>query len=373
MSRLVYADYAAATPTDSRVVEAMAPYYDDVFGNPSSLHGFGRKAEGVVEEATRKIADFLGAMPAEIIYTSGGTESNNLAILGVAKANIGRGRHIIVSAIEHPSVINACRALEKDGWAVTYLPVTSGGLVRVEDLKKFLQKDTVLVSIHLANSEIGVIQEVAKLASVAKKFGAYFHTDACQAVAYLDLNIQKLGVDLLTFNGSKMYGPKGVGVLYVREGTQIFPILYGGGQQQSLRSGTENVPGIVGLATACDIAIKQRETDAVRIGQLRDRLQTQVEKLSGAKINCAKSPRLPNHLSITLENAETTNLVEAFNRHGIAVSSGSACSSKSLDDSYILRSIGLTSEQIHKTIRVSLGRQNLEVDIDAIAKSASTV
>ncbi|MEK7202326.1 MAG: cysteine desulfurase family protein [Patescibacteria group bacterium] len=371
--RRIYADHAAATPTDPRVVEAMAPYQTETFGNPSSIHSFGRTAHDAITESTQRISDFLNSKPEDIFYTSGGTESNNLAIIGVAKANKNKGQHIITTAIEHPSVLNACRALAKDGWKVTYLPVTTAGLVEAGTLKKALTNETVLVSIHLANSEIGVIQNIAELAKIAKAHGAYFHTDACQAATFLELDVDKLGVDLLSFNGSKMYGPKGVGALYVREGVQIFPILYGGGQQNSLRSGTENVPGIVGLATACDIVHQQRTADSKRIGQLRDDLQSQLEKLVGVKINCATSTRLPNHLSITLEQAKATNLVEAFDRHGIAVSSGSACSSSSIVDSQVLQAIGLTSEQIHKTIRISLGRQTDSSDFECITKTTKLI
>ena len=373
MNQPIYADYAATTPTDSRVVETMKPYQTKTFGNPSSIHSFGCESSDAIGKATDTVAKFINSKLEEIVYTSCGTESNNLAVIGVAKANKNRGKHIITSAIEHPSILNACRALEKEGWEITYLPVTTGGLIEVSELKKALKKETVLVSIHLANSEIGVIQDIAALAKITKDFGVYFHTDACQAATFLDLDVQELGVDLLTFNGSKMYGPKGVAVLYVRKGTQIFPILYGGGQQQSLRSGTENVPGIIGLAKACEIVTKQRIADGKRVGALRDSLQNDLEKLPGVSINCVKSPRLPNHLSITLDETKVTNLVKAFDQQGIAVSSGSACSSKSLSDSHVLQSIGLSSEQIHKTVRVSLGRQNSDTDIIAIAKTVATV
>lgn len=369
----VYADHAAATPTDPRVVGAMAAYHTETFGNPSSIHSFGRSAHDAIVESTQQISGFLNSKPEEIYFTSSGTESNNLASIGMAKANKTRGRHIVTSAIEHPSVLNACRALEKDGWKVTYLPVTTAGLVEADELKKALTEETILVSIHLANSEIGVIQNIAKLAKIAKSRGAYFHTDACQAAAFLELDVEKLGVDLLSFNGSKIYGPKGVAVLYVREGVQIFPILYGGGQQNSLRSGTENVPGIVGLATACEIVIGQRQKDCKEICRLRDNLQSQLEKLPDAKINCATSTRLPNHLSVTLEQAKATNLVEAFDQHGLAVSSGSACSSSSIVDSQVLQATGLTSEQIHNTVRISLGRQTDSSDIECIAQTMQLI
>lgn len=371
--KLIYADFAAATPTNPRVVDAMAPFQTEIFANPSSIHGFGHAAWIELNTSSEKIAKFLNSKTEEIYYTSCGTESNNLALIGVAKANKKKGQHIITTSIEHPSVLSACKSLEKDGWKVTYLPVTKTGLVEEDELKKALSEETILVSINLANSEIGVIQNIAKLAKIAKSCGAYFHTDACQPATFLELDVEKLGVDLLSFNGSKMYGPKGIAVLYVREGVQIFPILYGGGQQQSLRSGTENVPGIVGLAKACEIAVERRQKDYKEICRLRDNLQSQLEKLPGVKINCATSTRLPNHLSVTLEQAKATNLVEAFDQHGIAVSSGSACSSSSIVDSQVLQAVGLTSEQIHQTVRISLGRQTDSSDIECIAKTTKLI
>jgi len=369
----VYADFAAATPTDPRVVKAMTPFLTDDFGNPSSAHQYGQAAAGAIDEASRQIAGFLNCQPNEIFYTSGGTESNNLAIIGVAKANKNRGQHIITTAIEHPSILNACKALEKDGWAVTYLPVDKNGLVVTSVLQKALKPETVLVSIHLANSEIGVIQNVAELARVTKEIGAYFHTDACQAAAFIDLNVQKLGIDLLTFNGAKMYGPKGSAVLYVKEGTEIFPILYGGGQQNSLRSGTENVPGIIGLAKATEIAQSQRQEDSQRIGQLRDQLQKDLENMSGVSINAIESLRLPNHLSVTFGQIKETNLVEFFDQRGIALSSGSACSANSVVDSHVLQAIGLSGEQIHRTVRISLGRSTATSNISQIIEVSKKV
>ncbi|OGD60819.1 hypothetical protein A3A71_02825 [Candidatus Berkelbacteria bacterium RIFCSPLOWO2_01_FULL_50_28] len=356
----VYADYAAATPTDPRVVHAMDPYQTEIFGNASSVHSFGRAADNAIITSTQTIAKFLNSKPEEIIFTSGGTESNNLAIIGVAKANKNSGQHIITSSIEHPSVLNACRALAKDGWEMTYLPVTKDGLVEVDELKKALTKETVLVSIHLANSEIGVIQNIAELSKITKKHGAYFHTDACQAAAFLDLDVEKLGVDLLSFNGSKMYGPKGIAVLYVRKGVNIFPILYGGGQQQSLRSGTENVPGIIGLAKACEMTAKRRSEDCKQIGQLRDSLQAKLSEI-GCRINVLHGLRLPNHLSAIIPTTET-NLVAWLDRAGVAVSAGSACSSKSLNDSHVLTSIGLSAEEMNRTVRISLGRATTAAD-----------
>ncbi len=361
----IYADFAAATPTDPRVIAAMKPYFTEKFGNPSSVHSFGQATSQAIESVKKTIAQCIGCEPNELVFTSGGTESNNLAILGVARANKQKGQHIIVSAIEHPSILNACKSLEKDGFEVTYLPVGRDGLVKSDDLESAISPDTTLISIHLANSEIGVIQDISVLTKIAKKHNVYFHTDACQAVAYMDVNVNKLGVDLLTFNGSKLYGPKGVGCLVVRKSVDIFPIIFGGGQQNSLRSGTENVPGIVGLAKALVISVGTGRKKAKQIEKLRNWLQIELPKLKNISINVADSPRLPNHLSVIINGVEG-NLVEKLNNFGLAISSGSACSSKTATDSHVLQSVGLTSEQINSTIRISLGRSTTKSDCQKI-------
>lgn len=363
----VYADYAAATPTDPHVVAAMAPFFTKVFGNPSSAHSPGRSAFEAVELARVKIADFLHCLPEEAYVTSSGTESNNLALLGIARANRQHGNHIITSVIEHPSIINACRALERDGFQVTYLPVTKKGLVDPMALKRAITSKTILVSIHLANSELGVIQDVEKLSRITRGRHILFHTDACQAANFLELDVQKLGVDLLTFNGSKIYGPKGVAVLFVREGVTIFPIIYGGGQEKSLRSGTENVPAIIGLAKATELVQANQNKDVTRVGKLRDQLQGKLTKLPNLTINVATSPRLPNHLSVQIGQKNGRDLVRELDERGIAVSAGSACSSKSLTESYVLTAIGLTSDQANSSIRISLGRPSTKQQTDAIA------
>jgi len=362
----VYADYAAATPTDPAVVKAMTSYLKGTFGNPSSLHQFGRVANEAIEKAKTDLSQFLNCRPDEIYFTSGGTESNNLAILGVARANQAKGKHLITTAIEHPSVLNACRSLEKEGYAITYLPVDKDGLVRSKDLQKALTQKTSLVSIHLANSEIGVIQNIPELAEITHQYGTLFHTDACQATPFVELDMAKLNVDLLTINGGKMYGPKGVGLLYVRTGTSIFPIFFGGGQQQSLRSGTENVAGIAGLAMAARIITKRRNDDTENIGRLRDDLEQSLNKNPKIQVNVGKSNRLPNHLSLTLLALTNVDLVKLLDEQGIALSAGSACSSRSLSDSHVLKAIGLLSEEIQATIRVSLGRETTKTDCHKI-------
>jgi cysteine desulfurase len=362
----VYVDYAAATPIEPRVVERMSQVATE-YGNPSSKHAFGRSAEQILTDSREVIAKFINAMADELYFTSTGTESNNLAILGIARANKSRGNHIITSAIEHPSVMNACRALAHDGFEVTYLPVSSDGYIDPVLFKEAIRPTTILASIHLANSEVGVVQDIAELAKLARDHNVIFHTDACQASAFIELDVQLFGVDALTFNGSKLYGPRGIAVLYVRDGISIFPLVYGGGQEQSLRSGTENVPAIAGLALAAQIAELSRSEDVLRIQGLRDALQQSLEAV-GCLTNCRTSKRLPNHLSVIVPTTKT-DLVAELDRRGIALSSGSACSSRSQADSHVLNAIGLTSEDINKTIRISLGRTTTSAEIKQISEA----
>ncbi len=363
----VYADYAAATPTDPRVIERVSQVSAENFGNPSSRHMFGRQAEESLMAARSSIASFISANANEIYFTGSGTESNNLAILGIARANKTLGNHIITTAIEHPSVINSCRALEKDGFEITYLPVDEQGQVSVTDFQSAITSQTILATIHLANSEIGVVQDIGALSEIARAKNVIFHTDACQAASLLKLDVGELGVDALTFNGGKLYGPRGIAVLFVRENISIFPLVYGGGQEQSLRSGTENLPGIAGLAMAVEIATQQRDGDAVKVGDLRNSLQADLENL-GCIVNCRNANRLPNHLSVIVPTNKT-DLVQELDSLGIAVSSGSACSSRSQSDSHVLQAIGLTSTQINTTIRVSLGRGTTTEELAQIQKA----
>lgn len=273
--------------------------------------------------------------------------------------------HIITSAIEHPSVLNACRILEKEGFKVTYLPVTAAGLIEVEQFERELTKQTILATFHLANSEIGVIQNISELAAVARRHGVALHADACQAGALLDLNVNDLGVDLLSCNGSKLYGPRGTAVLYVRQNHPIFPISYGGGQERSLRSGTPNVPGVVGLAEAMRIARQRRQQDFSQIEELRDSLERLLPQ--NVTVNVVDSPRLPNHLSVRIAGTADANLVEAMDQRHVAVSSGSACSATSMVESHVLRAIGLSSAQINQTLRISLGRNTTSDEVSIIA------
>jgi cysteine desulfurase len=349
----------------------MQPFWQERFGNPSSGHAFGRTAQQAIADAQKTIADFIGAHPSEIFFTGSGTESNNLAILGVARANKNRGQHIVTTEIEHLSILNACRALEKDGWTVTYLPVDQSGLIDLGELEKALTPETVLVATHYGNSELGICQELEKISQLIHAAGALLHVDACQAAAYMPIDVVKLGADLLTFNGSKMYGPKGVAALYVRANTPIFPITYGGGQQKSLHSGTENVPGIVGLAKATEIA-RDRLSGVEKNRELRDELEQQLIGLGGI-VNASHRSRLPNHLSITFPQFTGANIVEAFDEHGIALSSGSACSSAVLTDSHVLAAIGLDSSQINRTVRISLGWPTTTQDTARVVEAAQKI
>jgi len=351
----IYLDYAAATPIFPEVAKTMNSVQTEFFGNPSSVHSFGKDAANLIESSKQKVAEFLSCQKNELYFTGSGTESNNLALLGVAKANRSQGNHIITTKIEHPSILNACKALEKDGFEITYLSVEKTGLINLENLKGSIKKETILVATHLANSEIGVIQPIKELSKITQEKGVYLHVDACQATVFEDLNVEKLGADLLSFNGSKAYGPRGIAVLFVREGVDIFPIQYGGGQQQGLRSGTENLPGIVGLAKALDVIKAKRVSERERIAKLRDTLQSYLEA-QGYKINVKHSPRLSNHLSAIFTGDEA-NVVKYFDQLGIAVSSGSACSSTSLVDSQVLTAIGLSADEIGRTARISLGYQ----------------
>lgn len=371
----VYADYAASTPTEQAVVAAMRPFFNEDFGNPSSTHSFGRSAFEAVETARAKVANFINAKAEEIYFTATGTEANNLAILGVAKANRRIGTHVVTTQIEHPSVLNACAALVRDGLAVTYVNPLKNGHLTPEAVAKAITASTILLTIHLANSEVGVIQDVAAIAAAAKKKNPQIliHADACQATSLLKLDVKELNVDMMTINGSKAYGPKGVAVLFVRDGSAIFPLIYGGGQEQSLRSGTENVPGIVGLAEAVSIIAENRHQEASRLAQLRNGLQEELLHHPGVIVNCASSNRLPNHLSLTLSKSSSTDLVRDLDRKGVAVSAGSACSSKSLSESHVLLSLGMRPEEANKTIRVSLGRQTTKQDCDLIAAKIAEI
>jgi cysteine desulfurase len=363
--RYVYLDNSATTPVRPEVVEAMIPYFADNVGNASSLHKAGQRAKRALEEARKSVARALGADPKEIYFNSGGTESDNQAIVGVARARAQRGHHLITSTIEHHAVLSLCHWLETQGHAVSYVPVDQHGLIDLHALEQSLRPDTVLISVMLANNEVGTIQPLADIVRLAHERGILVHTDAVQAVGKMPVQVDVLGVDLLSLTAHKFYGPKGIGVLYVRKGTPIEPLFYGGHQEQALRPGTQNIPGIVGLATALRLVIEELPTETARLAALRDRLQRGIKtQISNVQINGHPTQRLPNILNVSVEGVEGESLLMSLDLKGISVSTGSACSAGSSDPSHVLRAMGLERVRADGSLRFSLGRTTTEEDID---------
>ncbi|NOZ64114.1 MAG: cysteine desulfurase NifS, partial [Caldiserica bacterium] len=363
----IYLDHNATSPLDKRILEAMYPYLTEKFGNASSLHFFGQEARNAVEKARESVAALLNADPSEIIFTSGGTESDNMALKGYIWKNKERGNHIITSSIEHHAVLNPLKRLEKKGFKVTYLPVDGGGRVNPDDLKKAITPDTILISIMMANNEVGVIEPIQELVEIAHEKGIAFHTDAVQAVGKIEVDVRKLGVDFLSLSAHKIYGPKGIGVLYIRKGARIEPLITGGHHERNLRAGTENVPGIVGLGEAARIAREERVEEAKKISQLRDRLEKGiVEKIPHVRINGDVNHRLPNTLNVSFEYVEGESIILNLDLQGIAVSSGSACTSGSLEPSHVLLAMGVPPIPAQGSVRFSLGKDNTEEEIDKV-------
>ncbi len=375
--RSVYLDYAATTPTHPRVLEEMAPYFSDIFGNPSSIHSFGQKARSAVEAARGKVALLLGANPEEIVFTSGGTEADNFALEGVAFANENKGNHIITSKIEHHAITECVEFLAKRGFSITYLPVDQFGLVDPEDLKKAITDKTILVSIMQANNEIGTIEPIAEIAKVIRGMRdegrgtkIYFHTDAVQTAAHIPVNVSELGVDLLSISGHKFYGPKGVGALYVKKGTRMVSFLHGGAQEKNRRASTENVPGLVGMGVACEIAAKEMAAEAFRETALRDKLIKGIlERIPDVVLNGHPANRLPNNVSVSIKYVEGESILLNLDLMGIAASSGSACTSGSLEPSHVLLAIGLSHDVAHGSLRLTLGRQTTDEDINYVLET----
>jgi len=373
-TKRIYMDHAAAAPMDKRVKKAMEPYWTENFGNPNAIYKEGLIARSAVETARKDIAKILGARVKEIIFTNGGTESDNLAIFGIAK-NFKSG-HIITTKFEHHAVLNSCKRLEKEGFEVTYLDVGKEGVINPKDVAKVLKPETILVSIMYANNEIGTVQPIREIAKAIRDFkkknGAVFplfHTDACQAPSYLDINVERLGVDLMTINGSKIYGPKGIGLLYAKNGIKLEPLLYGGEQERKLRPGTENVPAIVGLAEALKIADKDREKESARLVKLRDyfinRLLGEIPK---TVLNGHPAQRLPNNINVSILDAEGESIVLYLDEAGVSCSTGSACTSESLEPSHVILAIGKPHAYAHGAMRFSLGRSTTKKDIDYVMK-----
>jgi len=364
----VYLDYAATTPVDSRVVKAMLPYFSEKFGNSMSIHGFGQEAKEAEETSRKTVADFIGAKPEEIIFTSAASESNNLALKGVVSGNKQKGNHIIISSIEHPCIVESAKWLEKQGIKVTRVGVDKYGQVDPKDVEKAIKKETVLVSVLHGSNEIGTIQDVAAIGRVCKKKGVYFHTDVTQSFGKIPIDVNLMNIDLLSASAHKLYGPKGTACLFVRKGVKIEPLLHGGGQEAGLRSSTVNVPGVVGFSKAVEIAKKEMARESKRLAKLRDRLVKKVLKIKGAHLNGHPTKRLPNNANIRFDFVEGESMVIQLDLRGVAVSTGSACSSVKLEPSHVLLAIGLKHEQAHGSLRFSLGRWTKEKDIDYLLK-----
>ena len=365
--KIVYLDHAATTYVRPDVFEAMKPYFCEKFGNASSIYSIGRETKKAVENAREQVAKALGAQPREIFFTASGSEADNWAIKGVAYANKSKGNHIITSSIEHPAVLTTCQQLEKEGFEVTYLPVDSDGLVSAEDLRAAIKDTTILVSIMTANNEIGTIQPIAELGAVAKEKGVLFHTDAVQAIGNVKIDVNEMNIDLLSLSAHKFYGPKGVGALFIRKGVKINNLIHGGHQERGKRASTENVPGIVGLAKAIEIATENLEEYNKKLISLREKtIEGIMAKVPYVKLNGHRDQRLPGNVNFSFQFIEGESLLLMLDMKGICGSSGSACSSGSLDPSHVLMSIGLTHEIAHGSLRLTFGEENSEEDVDYI-------
>jgi cysteine desulfurase len=364
----VYFDYNATTPVEPEVLDAMLPYFSAEFGNASSIHTFGQKARAAVETAREQVAALIGARPQEIFFTSGGTESDNHAIFGIVGSSAppsGRRAHLITSFVEHEAVLNACQALEKQGVDVTYLHVDQDGLIDMEDLQGALRKETVLITIMHANNELGTVQPLEEIGRVAKESDVYFHTDAVQSAGKIPIDVSQFQLDLLSLSGHKLYAPKGIGALYVRGGTRLKQLLYGGHHQRGVRPGTENVAGIVGFGKAAEIAHRSLANDAKRIGALRDQLEHGlVNRIPFSRINGARAPRTPNTANLVFPGVEGEAMLIALDLKGLACSTGAACSSGAVEPSHVLTAIGLPAEEARASLRFSLGRHTTQADID---------
>lgn len=362
--RTVYMDHSATTATDPAVVDAMIPWMTARYGNPSSVYRLAGESRKAVEEARASVATVLGADPGEIFFTSGGTEADNWAIKGVAFAHQKKGTHIITSAIEHHAVLHTCRYLEQHGFSVTILPVDETGKVRMEDLKAAITDQTILVSIMTANNEIGTIQPVTAIGALCREMGILFHTDAVQAIGTIPMDVRSMNIDLLSLSGHKFYGPKGAGALYIRKGVRVENLLHGGGQEKRKRAGTENVPGIIGLGAAIGLAAERMEEQALRVSTLRDRLLAGIlERIPHTRLNGHPSDRLPGNINVSFEFIEGESILLLLDRVGICASTGSACTSGSLEPSHVLRAIGIPAERAHGSLRLTLGAENTGEDV----------
>ena len=361
----IYLDHNATTPIRAEVLAAMLPYFTEEYGNASSIHAFGQNARGAVEQARTQVAALVGARAADIMFTSGGTESNNHAILGVVAAAPGKAKHVITSAIEHVAVLDPCRALAKSGVDLTVLPVDRDGLVNPEDVRSAIRPETVLITLMLANNEIGTIEPIEEIGNIAAEKGIVFHTDAVQAAGKIPIDIERLGVDLLSISAHKFCGPKGVGALYIRKGTQLEPLLYGGHSERDRRPGTEDVAAIAGMGKAAELALAGLHEESERVRNLRDRLeQGLLDRVPYSWVNGARAPRVPNTANLSFPFIEGESMVIALDLKGIACSTGAACSSGALEPSHVLIALGLAPEDARATLRLSLGHQTTGDQID---------
>ncbi len=383
MFRRVYLDNSATTPVDPQVLEAMMPFYTDTYGNASSIHFYGQQARSAVDRARHQVAELLNARPNELIFTSGGTESNNLAIRGFAEANAQNGKHIITSTIEHPAVKSVCEDLEKNGFEVTYVPVYENGVVKIEDVRAAIRDDTILISVMAANNEIGTLQPVEAIGALVKELREQgkklrFHTDAVQAAGKIEVDVESIGCDMLTISGHKIYAPKGVGALYVRRGTRLHAQNIGGRQERGVRGGTESVPNIAALGKAAEMAGSALKPDSERLGRMRDRFEAAIERLIPEIVfNGDRERRLSNISNVSFRGIEGEGLLINLDMQGIAVSTGSACSSGSLEPSPVIRALGREDQLARSAVRFSFGRNNTEEDVDhvldALPKAVETL
>ena len=363
----IYLDYAATTPVHPEVIKAMLPYFSDAFGNPSSLYSYGLEARQAIEAARNKVAESIGAKNEEIVFTGGGSEADNSAIKGVADANGRMGNHIITSVIEHHAVLVTFKFLEKRGFKVTYLPVDKYGLVDPESVRKAITDKTILISIMHANNEIGTIQPIGEIGKIARKAKIYFHTDAVQTVGHIPVNVNELKVDMLSFSAHKLYGPKGVGVLYIRKGTKVTSLIHGGEQEQGRRAGTENVPGIVGLGKAIELAGLDIANETARLITLRNVLIKGIlEKIEHSRLNGHPEQRLPNNVNVSVDFIEGESTCLNLDLEGICISTGSACSSSDAEPSHVLLALGLSHEQARSSLRFTMGRLTTAEDIERV-------
>lgn len=371
---MIYMDHSATSQVDPEVFKAMEPYFVQQFGNASTLYSLGRDARKAMENARAQVASLIGAKTEEIIFTAGGTESDNIAIKGTAYRLKDKGNHIITSAIEHPAVDETCKYLEKNGFEVTYLPVYEEGIVRVSDLEDAITDKTILITIMHANNEIGTIQPISEIGKIAREKKIYFHTDAVQTVGKIPVNVEELNVDMLSLSAHKVYGPKGIGAIYIKKGVRLEPILHGGGHERGIRPGTENVTGIVGLGKACELAEKNLLDNAKYITNLRDKLIDGVlNSVEQSYLNGDRTKRLPNNVNFRFTGIEGESLVLHLDSKGIAASTGSACSSKSLEPSHVLTALGLEHVDAHGSLRLTLGKENTEEDVDHAIESIKEV